>query len=177
MFQHNLVEIDGDRKVAIFENCETGEKVEEAFDMIHATPPMSAPDVIKQSPLANEAGWVDVDKHTTQHVKYPNVFSAGDASSMPNSKTGAAIRKQGPVLVENLLEQIDGKPLKGSYNGYASCPLVTSRHSVILAEFDYDGTPTETFPFDQAKERYSMYFLKKNVLPVMYWKAMMKGYY
>jgi sulfide:quinone oxidoreductase len=138
---------------------------------------MSAPDFIKKSPLANEAGWVDVDKYTTQHKQFSNVYSIGDASSLPNSKTGAAIRRQGPVLVSHLLANIDGQSVDAKYNGYASCPLVTSRSSCILAEFDYEGNPDETFPFDQAKERYSMYFLKKRIIPFMYWNAMMKGYF
>ncbi|MCB0377909.1 MAG: NAD(P)/FAD-dependent oxidoreductase [Bdellovibrionales bacterium] len=177
LYGHNLVKIDGLNKVATFKNNETGDLVEEAFDMLHVTPPMSAPDFIKQSPLANEAGWVDVNKFTTQHNKFSNIYSIGDASSLPNSKTGAAVRGQGPVLVAQLLANIDGKTTDVKYTGYASCPLVTSRSSCILAEFDYDGKPMETFPFNQAKERYSMYLLKKMFIPFMYWHAMMKGYF
>ncbi len=176
-FKHDLVKIDGAKKVASFRNLETGEVVDEPFDMIHVTPPMSAPDFIKHSPLANDAGWVDVDKYTTQHNRFKNVFSIGDASGLPNSKTGAAIRKQGPVLLDHLNATIDGKTGTKKYNGYASCPLVTSRSSCILAEFDYEGQPDETFPFDQAKERYSMYILKKTIIPFMYWKAMMRGFF
>ncbi len=143
--------------------------------MIHVTPPMSAPDFIKASPLANAAGWVDVDKSTLQHVRYPNVFSLGDASSLPTSKTGAAIRKQAPVLVENLLAfRGDGKTPR-SYDGYTACPLVTGYGKLILAEFDYDGTPRETFPFDQSKERRSMYLLKAYGLPALYWHGIMPG--
>jgi sulfide:quinone oxidoreductase len=176
-YTSDLVKIDGPKKVATFKDMGTGELFEEQFDMIHVTPHMSAPDFVKSSSLASEAGWVDVDKFTTQHNKFPNVFSIGDASSLPNSKTGAAIRKQAPVMIENLLSLIDGKPLKAKYDGYASCPLVTSRSTCILAEFNYDGVPTETFPFNQAKERWSMYFLKKTILPLLYWKAMLKGYF
>jgi len=176
-YKMNLVEIDGNAKIATFENIDTGEKIEKRFEMIHVSPPMSAPDFIKMSPLANVDGWVDVDKFSTQHNKYKNIFSLGDASGMPNSKTGAAIRKQGPVLVSNLLSEIDGKSLESKYDGYASCPLVTSRSTCILAEFDYSGKPAETFPFNQAKERRSMYILKKIFIPFMYWKAMMKGYF
>lgn len=176
-FKYNLVKVDGPSQTAYFKNIESGDVLEENFKMLHVTPPMSSPDFIKNSPLANEAGWVDVNKYTTQHNKYLNIFSLGDASSLPNSKTGAAIRKQGPVLVNQLLSVIDGKIGSEKYNGYASCPLVTSRSSCILAEFDYDGKPYETFPFDQAKERYSMYLLKKWLIPFMYWNAMMRGYF
>lgn len=176
-YGHNLVKIDGKAKIAYFDDGAGGEPVAKPFDMIHATPPMSAPDFIKQSPLSNDAGWLDLDKHSMRHTKYENIFGLGDAGSTPNSKTGAAIRAQAPVVGENLFAALDGRTLTGSYNGYASCPLVTSRSSCILAEFDYDGTPTETFPFDQAKERYSMYVLKRHVIPFMYWNAMLGGRY
>ena len=130
---------------------------------------------MKRSPLANEGGWVDVDKHTLQHTQQANVFSLGDASSLPCSKTGAAIRKQAPVLVENLMALRAGRPLTASYDGYASCPLVTGYGKVILAEFGYDGKIMETFPFDQARERYSMYALKAHALPALYWNGMLRG--
>ena len=176
LFEHNLIEVKGEDREAIFENVVTKEKVTMKFEMLHVVPPMGPPDFIKKSPLASkEGGWVDVDKDTCQHVRYPNIFSAGDASSLPTSKTGAAIRKQVPVLVKNLLDHIDGNLLKAKYNGYASCPLLTGYGSVILAEFDYDGNPDESFPFDQAEERFSMYLLKLYGLPRLYWHGMLKG--
>ncbi|MGE4092753.1 MAG: FAD/NAD(P)-binding oxidoreductase [Candidatus Binatia bacterium] len=174
-FKHNLVELRTDKKEAVFVNLDTQEDLVLQYDLIHVTPPMSAPDFIKKSPLANEAGWVDVNKHTLQHVHFPNVFSLGDASSLPISKTGAAIRKQAPVAIENLLAVMRGKTLDKQYNGYTSCPLTTGYGKLVLAEFDYDNKPAETFPFDQSKERYSMYLLKAYGLPLLYWNAMLKG--
>lgn len=143
--------------------------------MIHVTPPMSAPDFIKRSPLVAMDGWVEVDPYTLQHKRYSNIFGLGDASNLPTSKTGAAIRKQAPVVVQNLMAAMEGKPLTARYNGYTSCPLVTGYNRLVLAEFDYNGTPMETFPAGQSKERYSMYLMKKYVLPVFYWHGMMKG--
>jgi len=145
------------------------------YDMLHVTPPMGPPDFIKNSPLAAETGWVSVDKFTTQHTKYANVFSIGDCSNLPTSKTGAAIRKQAPTLVENLNAAMNGKPLSAAYDGYTSCPLVTGYGRLILAEFDYNKEPMESFPFDQSKERYSMYALKAYALPNLYWHGMLKG--
>jgi len=145
------------------------------FDMIHAVPPMSAPDVLARSPLASEAGWTDVDKHTLQHVRYPTVFGLGDAASTPNAKTGAAIRKQAPVVAHNLLAHRTSRDLDPGYHGYASCPLVTGYGRLVLAEFDYDNVPDPSFPFDTAQERYSMWLLKKDLLPDLYWHGMLKG--
>jgi len=177
-FFTKLVEIDGPNKKAKFIGFGEQNKDKEYwvdFEMIHVTPPQSAPDFIKNSPLANAAGWVDVDKNTLQHVKYANVFSLGDASSLPTSRTGAAIRKQAPVLVKNLLTLMEGKPLTESYNGYTSCPVVTGYGKLVLCEFDYNNKPLETFPFDQSKERWSMYQLKKRVLPWLYWHKILPG--
>ncbi len=174
-FQHNLIKIRGDRKEAVFQRLDTSETIVVPYEFIHVTPPQSAPDFIKHSPLANVAGWVDVDPYTLQHRHYPNIFSLGDASSLPTSKTGAAVRKQAPVLVKNLLAFRQGKLLSAKYDGYTSCPIVTGYGRLVLAEFDYEKNPQETFPFDQAKERFSMYLLKRYLLPQLYWQGMLKG--
>lgn len=174
-FRHNLVELRPESKQAVFEQLDTGEQVVLPYDMIHVTPPMSSPDFVAKSPLANDGGWVDVDRLTLKHTRYGNVFSLGDCSSLPTSKTGAAVRKQAPVLVANLKSAIQGRPLQAEYHGYTSCPIVTGYGKLILAEFDYDLQPVETFPFDQSKERYSMWLLKKYGLPLLYWRGMLKG--
>ena len=174
-FSKNLVEVKPESREAVFHDVNGAEELVLKYDMMHVTPPQGAPDFIKQSPLANQDGWVDVDKHTLQHIKFRNVFSLGDCSSLPCSKTGAAIRKQAPVLVENVIAFRAEKPLTGHYDGYASCPLVTGYGKVILAEFGYDGVIMETFPFDQAQERYSMYALKAYGLPNIYWHGMLQG--
>lgn len=174
-YKHRLTAVDADARVATFSDTETGEETPIEYSMLHVTPPQSSPDVVKRSPLADEAGWVKVDKHTLQHPDHPNVFSLGDASSLPTSKTGAAIRKQAPVLVQNMLAQRAGAPLEGSYDGYASCPLTTGYGKLVLAEFDYDLEPAPSFPFDTTKERRSMYQMKRHLLPRLYWQGMLKG--
>jgi sulfide:quinone oxidoreductase len=174
-YRYNLVEIRPKDRVAVFENLDTKDRTEERYDLMHVTPPMGTPAVVSSSALADGAGFVAVDKHTLQHVKFPNVFSLGDGSSLPTSRTGAAIRKQAPVLVGNLLAYATKRPLTAKYDGYTSCPLVTDYGKVVLAEFDYDGNPVETFPFDQGKERWSMYFLKRYLLPPLYWYGMLRG--
>lgn len=174
-FQHELVEVRGPQQEAVFKNLQTGELENQHYDMLHVTPPMSAPRFIADSPLADEHGWVDVDKSTLRHVRYPKVFSLGDCSSLPTSKTGAAIRKQAPVLVKNLVAAMKNAPLTATYGGYTSCPVVTGYGKLVLAEFNYAHEPDESFPFDQSKERYSMYLLKRYLLPLIYWHGMLKG--
>jgi sulfide:quinone oxidoreductase len=178
LYKHELTEVRPASKEAVFRKLDAGADGGEVvirYDMIHVTPPMGPPRFVADSPLADKEGWVDVDKHTLRHARYPNVFSLGDASSLPTSKTGAAVRKQAPVLVENLLAAMNGGAPTASYDGYTSCPLVTGYNTLILAEFDYDKNPAESFPFDQGKERYSMFLLKKLGLPAMYWHGMLRG--
>ena len=174
-YKTNLVEIRKDAKEAVFHDVDSGDESILKYDMLHAVPPMGPLDVLKHSPLGDEKGWVDVDKHTLRHKTYEGVYALGDCSNLPTSKTGAAIRKQVPVLVDSLLADRSGGTSKASYDGYTSCPLVTGYGRLILAEFDYDKQPKESFPFDQRKERYSMYALKAYGLPRMYWHGMLRG--
>ncbi len=177
-FKHDLIRVNGPAHEATFKvTAPDGSVSEETrrFDMLHITPPQSAPDFVRNSPLANANGWVDVDKYTLQHVKYPNVFSLGDAAGLPNSRTGAAVRKEAPVLVKNLLAVMAGQTPAAKYNGYSSCPIVTGYGKLMLAEFDYDNKPTETFPFDQSKERWTMWVLKRYILPWLYWNQILQG--
>ena len=177
-FFNKLVEVDGAKKQAKFIGFgENNKGVEQwvKFEMLHVTPPQSAPDFIRNSSLSNESGWVDVNPQSLQHNRYKNIFSLGDAASLPTSKTGAAIRKQAPVLVANLIALMKQQPLSASYGGYTSCPIVTAYGKLMLAEFDYSNQPNETFPFDQSKERWSMYQLKTKVLPWLYWNKILPG--
>lgn len=174
-FRHELVAIRAAANEADFKNLETEETVTLHYDLLHVTPPMGPPAMIAASPLADPAGWVDVDPATLRHNRYANVFALGDCSNLPTSKTGAAIRKQAPVVVKNLLAAIADRPLTARYDGYSSCPVVTGIGKLVLAEFDYDKQPAETFPFDQSQERRSMWWLKRYLLPILYWHGMLKG--
>jgi len=155
------------------------------FDMMHLAPPQQAPDFIRSSPLANADGWLDTNKHTLQHNKFENIFCLGDAAALPTAKTGAAIRKQAPLVVTNVLNSLESKGVSDEqYNGYSSCPLVTGYSKMVLAEFDYDKNFTpdpklKQFPMlvsDSDKEHWRLFILKKYILPHLYWKKMMKGY-
>jgi sulfide:quinone oxidoreductase len=183
-FSHSLVEVRPESREAVFEAAREGaaapEQVAVPYDLLHVTPPQSAPDFIKRSALAHQEGpnkgWVKAHKYTLQHPDFPEVFALGDASDLPTSRTGAAVRAEAPVLVENLLAVMRGAEPQARYNGYASCPLVTGYGKLVLAEFDYDGKPTPSIPFiDVFKERYDMWLLKRYGLPRMYWSLMMRG--
>lgn len=177
LFQHDLVAIEGN--TAIFSHPDGKDQVTRRFDFLHAVPKMGPHAFVKDSVLADAAGFVDVDQHTTRHKKYSNVWSAGDASSLPTSKTVASITSQAPVLVRNLLMAMEGKAPEATYDGYTSCPLTTEYGKVLLAEFKYGGEPKETFNswfgVDQGVPRRAFWHLKKDFFPWVYSKHMVKG--
>jgi sulfide:quinone oxidoreductase len=195
------VKIDADKKIITFkyvgddenqcvenESKSIGEKIsgdaiiEMPFDMLHLAPPQTAPKFIKESNLVTKEGWLDVNINSLQHNQYPNIFGLGDVAALPTAKTGAAIRKQVPVVVENLMFMMNNKPASNkSYQGYSSCPLVTGYGKMALAEFDYEGNFTpdpklkQMLVFNSAKEHWRLWMLKKYGLPYLYWNKMMKG--
>jgi len=195
------VKIDANKKIVYFKsvapddnNCIVnegnvlGEKqqgdslIEMPFDLLHLAPPQTAPKFVKESVLVNEAGWLDVDINSLQHKKYPNIFGIGDIAALPTAKTGAAVRKQAPVVVDNILKLIKGKTADNkSYQGYSSCPLVTGYGKMVLAEFNYKNefTPDPKLKMmligDSSKEHWRLWLLKKYMLPYLYWHKMMKG--
>lgn len=180
-FFHNLVAVDGQAKKAWFDVAKPDtpfERVEMEFDMIHVCPPQSPPDFIRVSPLADSAGWIDVDQATLRHKTYDNIWSLGDVMNAPNAKTAAAARIQAPVVAENIVADMRGSSPVAQYNGYGSCPLTVERGKIVLAEFGYGGAMLPSFPkmiLDGTKPTRAAWFLKEKMLPPVYWKGMLKG--
>jgi sulfide:quinone oxidoreductase len=191
-YSHNLVEVDLNNKIAVFDNhwkekgefdADLGEhamitkhkRVEVPFDMLHITPPMSAVKEIANSPVGSGKGWVPVTKETLQHVKYPNVFALGDIAGVPMGKTGGSARKQYAVVTQNLIDVMEGKTPSAKYGGYTVCPLITSIGTVMLAEFDWSKKPTPSFPLDPTQERWIYWVLKYYMLKPMTIYGMLPG--
>ncbi len=194
-FGHNLVAVDAANKVATFEHTykvqgEYDEDLEEydmitkvdriemPYDFIHIVPPMSAPDAVANSPLGwqkgSGKGWLEVDQYTLQHRRYPNVFGIGDVCGVPKGKTGGSARHHGPIMVGNLLSQMEGKELKEKFDGYTVCPLKTQYGKIILAEFDYKGA-APSFPLAVGEQRWIWWAFDLYMLKPMYWYLMMRG--
>ena len=176
-FQQTLTKVDGDKQVATFKD-EHGDQHEIEFDMLHVCPPQRAPDFIRESALADEAGWVDVDQHTLKSQRFENVWALGDVMNAPNAKTAAAARAQAPVVAHNLLQHAGKRDGISHYNGYGSCPLTVERGKIVLAEFGYGGSLLPSFPkwlIDGQEPSSLAWLLKAHVLPAVYWEAMLKG--
>ncbi|SDQ19570.1 NAD(P)/FAD-dependent oxidoreductase [Flagellimonas zhangzhouensis] len=184
-FNHTAPE---ENRCIINEDNELGEQmvgdvdISVPFDMLHLAPPQAAPKFVRDSVLVNDAGWLDVDHHSMQHNKYPNIFGMGDVAALPTAKTGAAVRKQVPVVVDNIQKLMSLATADNtSYNGYSSCPLVTGYGKMTLAEFDYknnfipDPKLKRMLVFNSDKEHWRLWMLKKYGLPHLYWNKMLKG--
>lgn len=179
-FGWNLVAVRGPEQIAVFEvNDGQGQsRLEELpFAMLHAVPPMTAPEVVAQSPLAGDSpgGWVEADAATLQHPRFSNVFSLGDVAGLPTSKTAGAVRGEAPVAAAHVLAELEGRPLEARYDGYTVCPLITGYGSVVMAEFDYRQQPISSFLVDPTKERWSLWLMKTRLLPWLYWNRMLPG--
>ncbi|SFR36980.1 sulfide:quinone oxidoreductase [Robiginitalea myxolifaciens] len=195
-FGYKLVKVDGPNRIAWYEFADhekeynhkevktekDGKLTGIHYDFMHTAPPSVAPEFIRKSVLANEAGWLEVHKHSLQHLRYANIFGLGDVAALPTAKTGAAVRKQVPVVVENLqLMRSRNRIGSNAYNGYSSCPIVTDYGKMVLAEFDYDNNFTpdpklkQLLISDSAKEHWRLWMLKKYGLPYLYWNKMLKG--
>lgn len=178
-FSSTLKAVDGAAQKAYFEQADGDgglRTVERDFDMLHVCPPQRAPAIVRESPLADEAGWIAVSPETLQHQRYGNVFGLGDGCSTPNAKTAAAVRKQAPVVAVNVLSVLDGKPPQAVYDGYGSCPLTVERGRVVLAEFGYGGKLLPTFPVDPTRARWSAWALKAHLMPWIYFSLMLRGH-
>ena len=181
-FQHTLTRIDGRARTAWFRRVApdgSASTVETRFDMIHVVPPQQAPDFVRASPLADGAGWLEVDQATLRHPRFPGIYGLGDCCSAPNAKTAAAARKQAPVVAHNLLKDMGvAAGPDAAYDGYGSCPLTVERGKIVLAEFGYGGKLLPSFPkwlIDGTRPSRAAWILKERILPPVYWKAMLRG--
>jgi sulfide:quinone oxidoreductase len=175
-----LAAIDIGARRATFVTPE-GERSERPYDFIHVVPPMRAPDAVRQSPLAWQegpfaaGGWLEVDKTTLQHRRYPNVFGLGDINGTPRGKTAATVKKSAPVVAANLVAQIQGQALPEAFDGYTSCPLITREGSALLIEFDYEGRFTPSLPMiDPMQDSWFAWLMKVRMLKPAY-MATLKG--
>lgn len=178
-FNNRLTAVDGPARKAWFDVVDSNgqsRRVVREFDMLHLVPPQHAPEFIRQSALSTADGWFEAEHETLRHPRFGNIFSLGDVCSAPNAKTAAAVRKQAPVVAENVLSVLSGAGLRAIYDGYGSCPLTVERGKVILAEFGYGGKLLPTFPLDPKVPRRLAWKLKTRWMPSIYFDMMLKGH-
>ncbi|HBR96936.1 MAG TPA: pyridine nucleotide-disulfide oxidoreductase, partial [Gammaproteobacteria bacterium] len=176
---HVMKRIDPGKRIATFATPE-GDK-ELGYDFTNVIPPMRAPDVIRNSPLPwadkwVDQGWVEVDKHSLRHRRFPEIFAVGDIAGVPKGKTAASVKWQVPVVEAHLLATLEGKESNERYDGYTSCPLITRIGRAMLVEFDYNNNLTPSFPgiIAPLEELWISWLMKEVALKATY-NAMLRG--
>lgn len=180
VYNHVMTAIDPGRRIATFDTPEGRKEI--GFDFAHVIPPMRAPDAVRASPLPWQKGpfasdgWVETDKSTLRHLRYPNIFAIGDVAGVPKGKTAASVKWQVPVAADHLLGTITDKPATSAYNGYTSCPLITRIGRAMLVEFDYDNNLAPSFPnvIAPLEELWVSWVMKETALKPTYY-AMVRG--
>ena len=120
-------------------------------------------------------GWLEVDKSTLRHRRYPNVFGVGDSNGTPRGKTAATVKKSVPIVAQHLVDVIAGREPGLAFDGYTSCPLIVHEGAAMLIEFDYDGKLTPSLPMLQPLQAgFFGWLLKYRMLKPAY-IAVLKG--
>ncbi|RUS59117.1 NAD(P)/FAD-dependent oxidoreductase [Pseudorhodobacter sp. E13] len=178
-YAHVLRALDAGAKTATFDTP-TG-PVTRDYDYIHVIPPQRAPEVIRQSGLSwadkwTDQGWVECDKASLRHLRYPEIWALGDVAGVPKGKTAASVKWQVPVVEDGLIAAITGAEPTQSYNGYTSCPMITRVGRAMLVEFDYNNNLTPSFPgiIAPLEELWISWLMKEVALKPTY-NAMLRG--
>ena len=111
------------------------------YDMLVTVPTNMGAEVIEDSDLGDELGFVPTDRNTLQAEVAPNIFVIGDATDLPSSKAGSVAHFEGEILEHNLLAAIAGKELSPDFDGHANCFVETGFGKAILIDFNYDVEP------------------------------------
>ncbi len=179
MMNRTLTAIDAGAKRATFATETGSEDVE--YDYIHVVPPQRAPEFVVQSGLAwadkwTDQGWVECDKATLRHLRYPEIFALGDVAGVPKGKTAASVKWQVPVVEDHIVAGIQGHEGTQTYNGYTSCPMITRIGRAMLVEFDYNNDLVPSFPgiIAPLEELWISWLMKEVALKATY-NAMLRG--
>ncbi|BAF72241.1 NAD(P)/FAD-dependent oxidoreductase [Sulfurovum sp. NBC37-1] len=175
-YGHILKRIDKEKKVAVYANGD--EEVNVSYDYLHITPPMRAPQVVRDSELSIKngphKGWLDVDENTLRHPKYRNVFGLGDVVGLSSGKSGGAVREQAIVLQDNIAAVMEGKVEPMSYEGYSVSPIKTRYGRVMLAEYTPKGL-APMFPLNPTTPRWIWWEMDLHLMRRAYYDLMMRG--
>jgi sulfide:quinone oxidoreductase len=180
-YNSKLAAIDIGARRATFLTPE-GERQERGYDFIHVVPPMRAPDPVRSSALSWKegsfaaGGWLEVDKLTLRHRRFPNVFGIGDINGTPRGKTAATVKKSAPVVAANLVDAVAQRDPSMGFDGYTSCPLLLREGAALLIEFDYEGRLTPSLPMvDPLQDSWFAWLMKYALLKPAY-MAVLKGH-
>lgn len=169
-----LHEVDPDERTIVFGSDE-GERQQLRYDLLMVEPPQKAPEWIRASGLADDAGFVAVDPRSLRSTTHPDIWALGDAAGTANSKSGGALRKQTKVLAENLRAVVDGRDPTSAYDGYGVCPFTVSRSTAVFAEFDDQLRLMPSLWRSSYRESRMNWIIDRQIFPQVYWHMILQG--
>jgi sulfide:quinone oxidoreductase len=122
-----------------------GETVE--YDLLVLVPPHRGQQVIEDSGLGDERGWIPVDRNTLRHMQFDHIWAIGDATNIPISKSGSVAHYEASVAADQIAAEAKGEPAPANvYDGKVMCFLETGKGQATTIRFDYDHPPVSPTP-------------------------------
>lgn len=126
--------------------CYDGREVE--YDLLVTIPTNVGAKIMHDQPFTDDLGFVEVDPHSLQSLKVPNVFAIGDATNVATSKAGSVAHFEADVVEENIYSYLNGQNLDAFFDGHSNCFVEVGGGKGLLLDFNYETQPlTGKFPF------------------------------
>ena len=121
------------------------EDSEAEFDLLLAIPPHIAPDIIYKTELAQNGGFIRINRDCK--TSHENVYAVGDVTALPVDeklavpKAGIFAEGEGEIVAENIISKIQSDEKETLYNGQGGCFLESGKNTASLIEVDMFGQP------------------------------------
>jgi sulfide:quinone oxidoreductase len=145
---HKLTAVNGAARQLLFEGKEPA-----AYDLLVAIPPHRGPRIVREAGLANEAGWVPVDRATLA-TRHENIYAVGDVTSIPIPgrwkpdvplmlpKAGVFAHAQAKVVAHRIAAEISGSGRQDEFCGDGYCMLEAGEDLAGFAFGDFFAEPS-----------------------------------
>jgi sulfide:quinone oxidoreductase len=145
-----LSHIDPEGGELVFSNREPA-----PFDLLAGVPPHRPPQLVRQSALANEAGWVPVDRRSLQ-TRYENVYAIGDvtavtlANGMALPKAAVFAEGQARTVARRIAAEVQGTGLREEFDGAGFCWIEMGSGSAGFASGEFYAEPDPLVPLPRS---------------------------
>jgi sulfide:quinone oxidoreductase len=148
--QLTLTHVDAEAKELVFSGREPA-----PFDFLAGIPPHRPPQVVKNSALSNEAGWVLVNKRTMQ-TTYENVYAIGDvtaitlANGMALPKAAVFAEGQALAVAHRIAADVQKTSQQAEFDGLGFCWIESGSGSAGFASGEFYTEPDPLVPLPRS---------------------------
>lgn len=147
-------------------NSLEGETVD--YDLLVMIPPHKGQQVITDSGMADQSGYINVDRYHLNYADHDDLFAIGDATNLPISKAGATAHFESEYLANRIAHETSGHVYDDSYNGEVACTTVTGEGKAMTLFFSYNKPPRAWY---ESKFDYLLKWTSADT----YFSAMLRG--